>query len=329
MRMTNDHRNDPSAQLGDDPVAIPDLHLRLTATVTIIDTTGTRVSADSVTTALRLIRAHHMGALPLLSLADSHRTSALFTRDHWLVMPTKLIVLAKDLGRAPDYKLLYHSWHIAEHGADTRLPVKLSALRRIAHAAAEASGQPVTITSPLLGFAETRVVPGEITAEDADDAGESSPPEATPSVLDTLDDDLFDITPTPSSTPEDRDHSASDTDEAASQSHDELTDGPHTGDTPSGATEPTAATSTDQAADLGDLNISETAATVTGRVPGQLLYTVLRPVIFIPTLGVLIALFIVLFFLFHAPTEPAQPDVAPPTHPEPTTGLDPHHDAPR
>ncbi|WP_261625011.1 MinD/ParA family ATP-binding protein [Nesterenkonia marinintestina] len=177
-----------------------EIRFMVTAQVMVLDDTDTTVNAATMDRALQVIRkdarAKVASGPPLVTLADAHRNSALFSRDEWLVTETALHALAKPLGRPADYRLLYHAWQIREVGTEKWIPVKLSALLPIIDSAMETTGKSVVVTSSLLGVPEQRFEPGAVRADDA----ETLTSRAEHGVLDELDPDLFDVDDTDAET---------------------------------------------------------------------------------------------------------------------------------
>lgn len=164
--------------------------LVVSAKVTITDTTGTAVEAESISHAVHTIRSRFHDDIPVVVLDPAHRRDPLFegAPDAWMITPTQLMKVNVDqLPREPDYTLTYHSFTLQDPQADgaPRTPVKSAALVPVAVRAAEEAERPVRLKSKMLGFANRTFQPGDAAAL-AQSASEESV-----SVLDALDPELF------------------------------------------------------------------------------------------------------------------------------------------
>ncbi|MEO9249119.1 hypothetical protein ABDK96_15650 [Citricoccus nitrophenolicus] len=139
--------------------------LKLTAKVTLIDRTGTRVPAGSLEQAMTMIAGRAHQSTPVLGLAAPHRTDPGFTPGPWAVAEGQLGP-APDTD-VPDYLLEYTEWQLADHAGHLS-PVTLASLDTVGQAVATRAGHEVTITSDLPGIRIQRFGPAEDTTADSD-----------------------------------------------------------------------------------------------------------------------------------------------------------------
>lgn len=127
----------------------PGSTLKLTAQVTLIDRTGTRVPAGNIDQAMALIAGRAHQSTPVLALAGHHAEDSRFTAKQWSLAEGQLV---PDTATAvPDYLLEYTDWQLADSSGHLS-PVTSNNLRAVGQAVATRAGHEVTITSDLPGL---------------------------------------------------------------------------------------------------------------------------------------------------------------------------------
>lgn len=203
MSMTTNKNSNHTGQATDSSEVLPMIQLIVSASVQIIDRTGTAVEAQTIGKAIRMIRRRHHDEMPMVTLHDTHQQDRLFTPGPWLISPSQILPVDHhdSTGKTPDYWLLYHGFTLHDPSVPENdpKPVKPGALLTIATTAADSSNQAVHLDSNLLGFNKPTFNPGDGLALSKAEEEDSS------SVLDGLDRGLF--TPPPPPTEEAPDNS--------------------------------------------------------------------------------------------------------------------------
>lgn len=194
MSMTT-NQNNTTGQAADSSDSLPQIHLLVSASVQIIDRTGTEVEAQTIGKAIRMIRRRHHDEMPMVTLHDIHQQDRLFSAGPWLISPSQILPVdhQSSSDKSPDYWLRYHSFTLHDPSVPENdpKPIKPGALLTVATTAADSANQAVHLDSSLLGFTKPTFSPGDGAALSKAEEDESN------SVLDELDRGLFSPPPPP------------------------------------------------------------------------------------------------------------------------------------
>lgn len=134
----------------------------LSANVTLIDRTGTRVQAGSIEAATAKLAGRSHQSPPQLALAESHTSEAGFTPGAWRLVKGQLTpAVAVDI---PDYRLEYSDFHLADADGQHLAPVTMDNLATLVRNMATRSGQEIAIETQLPGVRTHRYVPAALKA---------------------------------------------------------------------------------------------------------------------------------------------------------------------
>lgn len=129
----------------------------LSANVTLVDRTGTRVRAGSIEAATAKLAGYPHQSAPMLALAESHASDAGFTPGAWRLAEGQLTpAAAVDV---PDYRLEYSDFHLADADDQHLSPVTMDNLAALVQNMATRSGQEIAIKTRLPGVRTHRYVP--------------------------------------------------------------------------------------------------------------------------------------------------------------------------
>jgi MinD-like ATPase involved in chromosome partitioning or flagellar assembly len=131
--------------------------LWLSAKVTLVDRTGTRVRADSLEAATAKITGYSHQSAPLLALAEAHASGPGFTSGAWRLAEGQLAPAPGD--GVPDYRLEYSDFHLTDAEGQRLSPVTMDNLPTIGQNMATRSGQQITIDTRLPGVRTHRYDP--------------------------------------------------------------------------------------------------------------------------------------------------------------------------
>lgn len=139
--------------------------VKLTAKVTLVDRTGTRVPAGSLEQAVAMIAGRAHQSTPVLGLAGQHETDPSFAPGRWALAEGQL---APAPGTdVPDYLLEYTEWQLDDQ-AGYLSAVTPASLDTFGQAVATRAGHEITITSDLPGVRTHRYAPATDTTADGD-----------------------------------------------------------------------------------------------------------------------------------------------------------------
>ncbi|MGQ7786613.1 hypothetical protein [Nesterenkonia sp. K-15-9-6] len=160
---------DPSSQAeAPEPV-----HFELSATVTVINSSGVRIEKPTIRQAITAIRKSHRDHRPpLVGLASSVLAPAddIFTPSWWIVGATDVHTITTAPTQPVDYQLAYHGWTLTAEGRS--YPVRRDALRGILDAAAKSMDRDIILSGDLLGMVSSPLEAEQSTAP------QTSPPDS-------------------------------------------------------------------------------------------------------------------------------------------------------
>lgn len=123
--------------------------LWLSAKVTLVDGTGTRVHAESIQAATSKIAGYPHQSAPLLVLAESHASELGFAGGSWRLEGGELTPVPGQ--GVPDYSLEYTEFYLTDSTGKRLSPVTMGSLATIGQRMATRSGQEIRICSDLPG----------------------------------------------------------------------------------------------------------------------------------------------------------------------------------
>ncbi|MGW9550904.1 MinD/ParA family ATP-binding protein [Citricoccus zhacaiensis] len=131
--------------------------LTLTAKVTLIDRTGTRVTAGSLAEAMSLIDGQSHQSTPVLALATRHESDSNFEPGRWALDAGQLG--PAPVSEVPDYLLEYTDWQLADSAGSLSPVTTTATLETVGQAIATKADHEVTITSDLPGVRPHKYTP--------------------------------------------------------------------------------------------------------------------------------------------------------------------------
>ncbi|MDO4239915.1 hypothetical protein [Micrococcus sp.] len=132
--------------------------LHLTGQVTLTDSTGTRLPATDLDTALATVAKARTGRTPVVTVTGQHEGLTI-DRDTWRVNPDGDLSPAPQT-TTPAYKLAYSAFTLTDPSG-TASPVQTPALATIAQSAADRLGHEVIVDSDLPGVVAQSYLPSQ------------------------------------------------------------------------------------------------------------------------------------------------------------------------
>ncbi len=144
---------------------VPVNTLWLSAKVTLVDRTGTRVQAESIEAATAKIAGYSHQSAPLLALDEAQAADPAFAPGTWQLAADQLAP-APGAG-VPDYRLEYTEYHLTDADGQRLSPVTMSSLGDLAQGMATKTGHAITIDSRLPGVRAHHYFPDAAPAQPA------------------------------------------------------------------------------------------------------------------------------------------------------------------